>query len=142
MARGLAAAHAQGLVHRDIKPANVLLENSVERVKLADFGLAGAASAGLRSGGIAGTPAYMSPEQARGEPTGHRSDLFSLGSVLYAMCTGGPPFQGDTTADVLRAVGEAAPRPARVVGPLPPLGRPRPLLEGVDHHRQAGRVRE
>jgi serine/threonine protein kinase len=117
MARGLAAAHAQGLVHRDVKPANVLLENGVERVKLADFGLAGAASAGRTDGGIAGTPAYMSPEQARGEPTDHRSDQFSLGSVLYAMCTGAPPFQGDTTAGVLKAVGEAAPRPVREVKP-------------------------
>src|SRR5262245_9754077 len=81
IAKGLAAAHAQGLVHRDIKPANILLENSVQRVKITDFGLAGAAAAdaGLKGGGlIAGTPLYMSPEQARGAPTDQRSDLFSL----------------------------------------------------------------
>jgi serine/threonine protein kinase len=120
MARGLAAAHAQGLVHRDVKPANVLLENGVERVKLTDFGLAGAASDGRTDGGIAGTPAYMSPEQARGEPVDHRSDLFSLGSVLYAMCTGRAPFQGDTTAEVLKAVGEAAPRHVREINPNVP----------------------
>ena len=87
---GLAAAHAQGLVHRDIKPANILLENGVERVKITDFGLARAVDdASLtQSGVVAGTPQYMSPEQASGEAVDHRADLFSLGSVLYAMCTG------------------------------------------------------
>src|SRR5262249_29409220 len=87
-ASGLAAAHAQGLVHRDIKPANILLENGVERVKITDFGLArAAADASLtQEGVVAGTPHYMSPEQARGEAIDQRSDLFSLGSVLYAMC--------------------------------------------------------
>jgi serine/threonine-protein kinase len=86
-AQGLAAAHSQGLVHRDVKPSNILLENGVERVKLTDFGLARAVDdASLtQSGVVAGTPQYMSPEQARGEPVDHRSDLFSLGSVLYFM---------------------------------------------------------
>src|SRR5262249_45504612 len=89
VASGLAAAHKHGLIHRDVKPANILLENGVQRVKLTDFGLARAADdASLtQSGYIAGTPAYMSPEQANGEPIDHRSDLFSLGSVLYEMCT-------------------------------------------------------
>ncbi len=96
-ALGLAAAHAQGLVHRDIKPANILLENGVERVKLTDFGLARAADDAsiTQSGTIAGTPNYMSPEQADGKSVDHRSDLFSLGSVLYAMATGHPPFRAD-----------------------------------------------
>src|SRR5580765_4965734 len=82
-AAGLAAAHAQGLVHRDIKPANILLEDGVERLKITDFGLARAADdASLtRSGVIAGTPQFMSPEQARGDAIDARSDLFSLGSV-------------------------------------------------------------
>jgi WD40 repeat protein/serine/threonine protein kinase len=117
VARGLAAAHAQGLVHRDIKPANVLLENHVHRVKITDFGLAGAA-AGLTDGGaIAGTPLYMSPEQARGEATDQRSDLFSLGSVLYTLCAGRPPFRADTTAVVLQQVCADRPTPLREVRP-------------------------
>jgi len=114
-ARGLAAAHAQGLVHRDVKPGNILLENGVQRVKITDFGLARAVDdASLtRPGDIAGTPLYMSPEQACGEPVDHRSDLFSLGSVLYALCTGRPPFQGDNTAAVMKRVREDAPQPMR-----------------------------
>src|SRR5262249_48641709 len=89
VASGLAAAHAQGLIHRDIKPANILLENGFERVKITDFGLARAVDdASLtQSGVLAGTPMYMAPEQARGEALDHRADLFSLGSVLYALCT-------------------------------------------------------
>jgi WD40 repeat protein/serine/threonine protein kinase len=118
-ASGLAAAHAQGLVHRDVKPANILLENGVQRVKLTDFGLARAVDdASLtQSGVIAGTPLYMSPEQARGESVDHRSDLFSLGSVLYAMCTGRPPFRATTTMAVLKRVCEEEPRPVREVNP-------------------------
>jgi hypothetical protein len=116
-AEGLAAAHRQGLVHRDIKPANILLENGVERVKLTDFGLARAVDdASLtQSGVIAGTPLYMSPEQAAGEPIDHRSDLFSLGSVLYALCTGRPPFRADGTHAVLRRVIDDTPRPIQQV---------------------------
>jgi len=119
VASGLAAAHAQGLVHRDIKPANILLENGVERVKITDFGLARAASdPGLtRSGTIVGTPNYMSPEQARGEAVGPRSDLFSLGGVLYAMATGEPPFAADSAYAVLRRVCDDAPRPIRELNP-------------------------
>ena len=115
MAAGLAAAHKQGLVHRDIKPANVLLENGVERVKITDFGLAKiAADASVsQSGVVAGTPMYMSPEQADGEPIDHRSDLFSLGTVLYQMSTGHPPFRAGSTHTVLKRVIEAPPRPVR-----------------------------
>jgi len=118
-ASGLAAAHAQGLVHRDVKPANILLENGVERVKLTDFGLARAADdASLtQSGVIAGTPAFMSPEQAEGKPLDHRSDLFSLGSVLYAMCTGRPPFRAGTSMGVLKRVCEDTPSPIRELNP-------------------------
>ncbi|HUG90078.1 MAG TPA: protein kinase [Planctomycetaceae bacterium] len=113
MASGLAAAHEQGLVHRDIKPANILLENGVERVKITDFGLARAVDdvSMTQTGVVAGTPQYMSPEQAQGHHVDHRSDLFSLGSVLYAMCTGRPPFRADSTIAVIRRVCDDRPRP-------------------------------
>ena len=116
-ARGLAAAHAQGLVHRDVKPANILLETNVDRVMLTDFGLARAVDDATltRTGIIAGTPQYMSPEQANGDAVDHRSDLFSLGSVLYAMCTARPPFRAETTFGVLRRIRETAPRPIREI---------------------------
>src|SRR5262249_44913262 len=115
IAEGLAAAHKQGLVHRDIKPANILLENGVERVKITDFGLARAVddASVTQSGTVAGTPMYMSPEQAEGIPIDHRSDLFSLGTVLYAMCTGHPPFRASGTHAVLKRVIDASPRPIR-----------------------------
>jgi hypothetical protein len=123
IAEGLAAAHRQGLVHRDVKPANILLENGVERVKITDFGLARAGDdASLtQSGVVAGTPLYMSPEQANGLPVDFRSDLFSLGSVLYAMCTGRPPFRAPSPLAVLKRVCEATPRPIGEINPeLPP----------------------
>ena len=118
-ASGLAAAHAQGLVHRDIKPGNILLENGVQRVKITDFGLARAVDdASLtQSGFVAGSPQFMAPEQARGETIDHRSDLFSLGSVLYTMCTGRPPFRASTTLAVLRRVSDEIPRPIREINP-------------------------
>ena len=121
-AAGLAAAHAQGLVHRDVKPANILLENGVERVRLTDFGLArAAADAGLtQSGVVAGTPHYMAPEQARGESVDHRADLFSLGSTLYAICTGYPPFRAETAVAVLRRVSDDEPRPVGEINPEMP----------------------
>ena len=118
-AAGLAAAHKQGLIHRDIKPANILLENGVERVKITDFGLARAADdmSLSQSGMLAGTPPYMSPEQARGEPLDRRSDLFSLGSVLYALCTGEPAFSAESVVAALKRVCEDAPRPIRELNP-------------------------
>jgi len=117
IAEGLTAAHKQGLVHRDIKPANILLENGVERVKITDFGLARAVddASVTQSGTVAGTPMYMSPEQAEGLQIDHRSDLFSLGTVLYAMCTGHPPFRASGTHAVLKRVIDAAPRPIREI---------------------------
>lgn len=121
-AAGLAAAHAQGLIHRDIKPANILLENGVERVKITDFGLARVADdASLtQSGVVAGTPHYMAPEQARGEALDARTDLFSLGSVLYATCTGRAPFRASGTMAVLKRVCEETPTPIRETNPTIP----------------------
>lgn len=120
-ARGLAAAHAQGLVHRDIKPANILLEDG-QRAKLTDFGLARAVDdvRMTRTGMVAGTPQYMSPEQAHGRQVDHRSDLFSLGSVLYAMCTGRPAFRADSAMAVLKRVCDDEQRPACEVNPTIP----------------------
>lgn len=117
VAAGLAAAHAQGLVHRDVTPGNILLERGVERAVLTDFGLARAADdASLtRTGVIAGTPQFMSPEQARGEAVDARSDLFSLGSVLFALCTGRPPFRAETSLGVLRRICDSATRPVHEI---------------------------
>ncbi len=121
-ASALAAAHAQGLIHRDIKPANLLLENGVARVKITDFGLARTTDDVhlTQPGVVAGTPEYMSPEQARGEVVDHRADLFSLGSVLYAMCTGMPPFRGTTPLAVIRQVNDQQPKPIRTLNPEVP----------------------
>ncbi len=119
IADGLAAAHEQGLVHRDIKPANVLLENGVERVQITDFGLARAVddASMTRSGVIAGTPQYMSPEQAHGDSIDHRSDLFSLGSVIHFMLSGRSPFRSETTMGILNRIGNDQPRSLREINP-------------------------
>ncbi len=119
IATGLAAAHEQGLVHRDIKPANILLLDNVERVKITDFGLARAADdASLtRTGVIAGTPQYMSPEQAEGGKVTCQSDLFSLGSVMYLMCSGLIPFRAESPMTVLRRIIDDTPRPIQQINP-------------------------
>ena len=121
-AAGLAAAHAQGLVHRDVKPSNILLEQGLERALLTDFGLARASDdASLTYTGHAlGTPHYMSPEQARGDAVDGGSDLFSLGSVIYAMCTGRPPFRAETAYGVLRRITDSEARPIRETNPHVP----------------------
>lgn len=121
VASGLAAAHKQGLIHRDIKPANILLEDGLQRVKLTDFGLARAADTSLTQIGlIAGTPLYMAPEQAAGMPIDARSDLFSLGSVLYELCTGRPAFRAPTTLAVIKRICDETPQPIREVNPNVP----------------------
>jgi serine/threonine protein kinase len=124
IAEGLAAAHSQGLIHRDIKPGNILIEAGPQQcVKITDFGLARAADdAGLsQSGIIAGTPMYMAPEQAHGDTLDHRADLFSLGSVLYTMASGRPPFRANNTLAVLKRVAEDTPRPIpEIIPEVPP----------------------
>jgi WD40 repeat protein/serine/threonine protein kinase len=119
VAAGLAAAHRQGLIHRDIKPSNILLEHHGERVKLSDFGMARAVDdASLTTTGqLTGTPMYMSPEQAESRAVDHRSDLFSLGSVLYTVCTGQAPFRAATGWAVLKCVCNDTPRPIRECNP-------------------------
>jgi eukaryotic-like serine/threonine-protein kinase len=123
VASGLAAAHSVDLIHRDIKPSNILLsDGSHERAKISDFGLARAVDDATmtKSGMIAGTPMYMAPEQARGETLDHRADLFSLGSVLYQMAGGRPPFRASNTVAVLKRVCEDMPRPLGDVLPGTP----------------------
>jgi len=121
-AHGLAAAHAQGLIHRDIKPGNILLEAPSGRVKLTDFGLARVAEDVklTRTGYVSGTPLYMAPEQAMGLPPDPRSDLFSLGAILYEMCAGQPPFDGDSPLVVLKKIAEKKHRPVRELNPAVP----------------------
>ena len=117
IAAGLAAAHREGLVHRDIKPANILLEKDVSRVMITDFGLARAAddAAFTQTGWLAGTPHYMSPEQVTGKEIDPRSDLFSLGSVLYFMATGREPFRAEIPVAVLQKISSEEPKPVRSI---------------------------
>lgn len=116
-AAGLSAAHEQGLVHRDVKPANILMEENVDRVLLSDFGLARAVddASMTRTGVVAGTPHYMSPEQARGESIQCASDQFSLGCVVYFMLTGRPPFRAETAMGILNRICHEPHRPVHEV---------------------------
>ncbi|MBS0205138.1 MAG: protein kinase [Planctomycetes bacterium] len=123
VASGLLAAHYQGLIHRDIKPGNILLEaGPVLKAKITDFGLARATddASMTRTGVICGTPIYMSPEQAQGQALDQRSDLFSLGSVLYQMACGRPPFRAPNTVAVLKRVADETPRPIQEIIPEVP----------------------
>jgi tRNA A-37 threonylcarbamoyl transferase component Bud32 len=116
IAIGLAAAHARGLIHRDIKPANLWLEAPRGRVKILDFGLARFSTGDLNlttAGVIVGTPAYMAPEQARGEKVSPGADLFSLGVVLFRLCTGRLPFKGGDAMSCMIAAATEAPLVAR-----------------------------
>lgn len=119
LAAGLAAAHEKGLIHRDIKPANIMLDKGVETAVITDFGLARTIDDATmtRSGAIAGTPEYMSPEQARGEAIECVSDIFSLASLLYALCTGSRPFRAKTSFGVLRKITDEEPTPIRELNP-------------------------
>jgi hypothetical protein len=131
IADGLAAAHAVGTIHRDVKPANVMLENSVDRVKISDFGLAQVALdyADLTpTNQVLGTPSYMSPEQVEGGEVDARSDIFSLGCVIYAMVVGHSPFMGKHMLDVVRRVSDLEPSRLDEVDP----SVPRPLADLVD----------
>ena len=124
VATGLAAVHARGLVHRDVKPGNILLDEATGVARLTDFGLARAVddTSITRDGIVGGTPEYMSPEQARGRAVDHRSDLFSLGSVLFLMITGRLPFEADGSLATLKLVCDEAPLPIPLLRDSAPPG--------------------
>lgn len=121
IAAGLSAAHANGIVHRDIKPSNLMLEVGV-RVTITDFGLARAVDdvSMTQSGALVGTPSFMSPEQGRGDQVDYRSDLFSLGSVLYMMCTGVPPFRASSSFAVVQRIQFEQPKEVSQLNPSVP----------------------
>ncbi|MBZ0282567.1 MAG: protein kinase [Anaerolineae bacterium] len=125
IAQGLGYAHSKGIIHRDLKPSNIMLDDA-GNAYLTDFGLAKLAEGSgeiTKSGTIVGTPAYMSPEQLRGEPLDHRSDIYSLGVILYNMVVGRLPFD-TTTSDLVSIIYqhlEKPPTPPREINPnVPP----------------------
>ncbi|HTU00692.1 MAG TPA: protein kinase [Candidatus Sulfotelmatobacter sp.] len=122
VARALDYAHRHGIVHRDVKPANILLTDA-GAVKIGDFGIARLAGAELTSAGhVWGTPSYMSPEQVTGRPLDGRSDLFSLGTVLYELLSGEKPFPGETVNSIAYRIVHEEPTPLRRLNPGVPPG--------------------
>ncbi|MDI1449997.1 serine/threonine-protein kinase [Polyangium sp. 6x1] len=121
--KALAAAHARGIVHRDMKPENVFLTGDLQRptIKILDFGISkvesGTGPALTRTGMIMGTPSYMSPEQAKGQKIDHRTDIYAVGAILYALLTGRKPFDGEDPTAIMARVLREDPPPPRAVEP-------------------------
>jgi eukaryotic-like serine/threonine-protein kinase len=130
VAWALAYAHAQGVIHRDVKPDNIILETGTERALVADFGIAAQVSgaAGIDGGDVIGTPEFMSPEQALGEPVDGKSDLYALGVVGYFALSGRLPFTGTKATEVLAKQVTEAPRPLATITD----GTPRRLTQVID----------
>ncbi len=124
--RGMAVAHRTGIIHRDLKPANVLLDEH-DLVKVVDFGLAAASSRGdlglTRTGLILGTPYYIAPEQAQGGTVDPRTDIYSLGVIMYEMLTGRPPYVGPDPVSILLQHVQGKPTPPRQLKPGPVAAR-------------------
>ncbi len=125
VAETLDYAHQKGIVHRDVKPSNIIVQPSGQ-IKITDFGIAriedSTASLQTQAGEILGTPAYMSPEQVMSEPIDGRSDLFSLGIILYELSTGKRPFGGDTLTAILHAITQTNPPEPLKANPEIPKG--------------------
>ena len=120
IAEGLGYAHKNGIVHRDIKPANIMLVQG-DTVKITDFGIARmSSSTGTLAGTVLGSPRYMAPEQVIGKVVDGRSDIFSLGVVLYEMLTGESPFDGDNINTTMYRIVNEAPVPPKTLAPRIP----------------------
>jgi eukaryotic-like serine/threonine-protein kinase len=148
VADALEAAHAAGIVHRDIKPGNVMVGFG-DRVKVLDFGIARTADAVTltQTASVLGTAPYMSPEQAMGQPADARSDIYSLGCVLYEMLTGKPPFMAEVPAGVLHQHVRVDPKPPRELNPVIPPALDALVLQMLakdpgDRPQTAAEVRE
>jgi serine/threonine protein kinase len=131
IAEGLGYAHSKGIVHRDVKPGNILVRSD-GKPKITDFGIARiedtAEHLRTQAGEVLGTPAYMAPEQVLSEPVDGRSDIFSLGIILYELCAGERPFRGDSLGAVFQAITQATPVPLSERNPGIPAG----LAEAVE----------
>lgn len=144
VALGLAYAHEHGIIHRDIKPSNIMVLRD-NHVKITDFGIARMASSGVRTqtGMVLGSPKYMSPEQVMGKLTDQRSDIFSLGVMLYEMLTGKPPFMGENVNAIMYQTLNAIPQPPSSVNAVVPdmlnFIVAKALAKDVEHRYQNAR---
>ncbi len=129
---GLKEAHAQGIVHRDLKPENVMIDGQ-GNVKIMDFGIARSMEAGTRlTGSMVGTPAYMAPEQVAGKPVDYRTDIYSLGLILYEMFTGVPAFSADNSIAVALKQMREDPAPPHEIEPNLPVATERVILKCLE----------